>query len=718
VTTQAAAPPRRPSEEARPAFFDRVLGAIPILSVFVWACLLYAWQAWAVVTPFIFTDELEFTQLARSIADTGHPARRGVPYGFGSLAVLLMAPAWLIDNVGTAYDAAKYLNVIAMAATAFPTYGLARMVVGRWPAIFAAAGAVAIPAFMYSSLLLEEPLAYFVSTLALYLLAKALATRGRWWIAGAAVVALISPLARSQLAVIPAIGLSCLLVEAWRSGAVRRWRSGWTRSDWVGGITLAVLAVVLFSAVVGHLSHSWLVATGYYKQRMLEYGVWAAGALAIGLGVLPVIAGLAALARPRDEPRTPERTAFTTVLATSLVGFGLYMAVKASFISTVFSTLVVERNVIYLAPLFFVGTAMWIERPRLRPAAFVAATAVTAVLVLATQLRLDYPYFEAPGFALLAWSNRTLELPQSTIEHLLWLLVAVAAGLLLLPRLLRSRPALARGAVVVTALLVLGWNVAGQSAASDGARINANDFLAGFPEPPDFLDRADGGEDAFFLGQRVPENAVHLLEFWNRSLKEVWALDNTAPGPGPTQSPDLAGLDGRLYPDPGYEWVVANDEIALVGQPVLQVGGWKLWHLALPLRLRQAVTGVDGDGWMGAESTYSQYWSPDDKPGRVHVDVTRKDAWGGEDVPGTVTIEVGPLGRVDKQPALVGVTERRTFEIHSNRGQAFDIPTPPPPFRVRVRIDKTFVPHDLDARLSDRRQLGAKVTYAFEPATT
>jgi hypothetical protein len=73
---------------------------------------------------------------------------------------------------------------------------------------------------------------------------------------------------------------------------------------------------------------------------------------------------------------------------------------------------------------------------------------------------------------------------------------------------------------------------------------------------------------------------------------------------------------------------------------------------------------------------------------------------------------------VNKQPALGAVTERRTFEIHSNRGQAFDIPTPPPPFRVRVTIDPTFVPHDLDARLSDRRQLGAKVSYAFEPATT
>jgi hypothetical protein len=249
-------------------------------------------------------------------------------------------------------------------------------------------------------------------------------------------------------------------------------------------------------------------------------------------------------------------------------------------------------------------------------------------------------------------------------------------------------------------------------------RVNANGFRKGFPEPPDWLDRATGGEPAFFLGQRIPENAVHMLEFWNRSLKQVWALDATAPGPGPTTSPDLAGLDGRLFPDPGYEWVVANSEIELVGNPSEPIGGWRLWHLALPLRLRSAVTGVDSDGWMGAESTYSQYWSPDDKPGTIDVNVTRKDAWGGTDVPGRVVVEVGPLVLKDKQPALGRVTERREFTIHSNTGQAFSIPTPRPPFRVRVTVDPTFVPQELDPRLSDRRQLGAKVGYRFEPATT
>ena len=73
---------------------------------------------------------------------------------------------------------------------------------------------------------------------------------------------------------------------------------------------------------------------------MLDYGLQAAGSLTIGLGLLPVVAALAALARPRDEERTPELRAFTSLFAAALIGFGIYTAVKASYLSTVFGTTV------------------------------------------------------------------------------------------------------------------------------------------------------------------------------------------------------------------------------------------------------------------------------------------------------------------------------------------------------------------------------------------
>src|SRR5438067_1925958 len=56
---------------------DRFLAAFPLLAVFFWLCVVYAWEAWRHGSPWLFGDELELTQLSRAIATTGHAARRG-----------------------------------------------------------------------------------------------------------------------------------------------------------------------------------------------------------------------------------------------------------------------------------------------------------------------------------------------------------------------------------------------------------------------------------------------------------------------------------------------------------------------------------------------------------------------------------------------------------------------------------------------------------------
>ena len=99
---------------------------------------------------------------------------------------------------------------------------------------------------------------------------------------------------------------------------------------------------------------------------MLDLGLNAAGALTIGLGVLPVVAGLASLWRAPGEPVTRELRTFRSVLLAAIIGFGLYTAVKATYVSITFATYTYERNLIYLAPLLFTGTALWLERRRLQ----------------------------------------------------------------------------------------------------------------------------------------------------------------------------------------------------------------------------------------------------------------------------------------------------------------------------------------------------------------
>src|SRR5688500_2991094 len=138
---------------------------------------------------------------------------------------------------------------------------------------------------------------------------------------------------------------------------------------WVGLVTLLVGVGVIVSAFLGRRSYEWLIATGFYKDRMFDLGFDAAGALTIGLGVLPVVAGLAVLWRAPGEVRTRELSSFRSLLLAAIVGFGLYTSVKSTYVSTTFGTYTYERNLIYLAPLLFMGTALWLERRRLHPVA-------------------------------------------------------------------------------------------------------------------------------------------------------------------------------------------------------------------------------------------------------------------------------------------------------------------------------------------------------------
>jgi len=715
MATVAVAAPARSS-------LDRVIGAVPLLTVFVWLCLVYALESWGHATPWLFTDELEMTQLARSIAETGEAARRGEPHFFTTLFTYVLAPAWLIDDTETAYSAAKFVAVATMTSVVFPAYWLARLLVSPLLALFAATASASIPAFLYSSMFVEEALAYPYATLCLFLMVKGLTTRRQGWLGAALFASLLAPLVRTELAVIPVVYLMAVLFLVWTSGEARRRRAAWSRWDWVGAATLFAGVLIVLNGIVTHQSISWYAATTYYKGRMIDNGLWAAGALAIGLGVLPLVAGLAALVRPRGEPRTPAERAFVAVAAASVLGFGWYTAVKASYISTVFSTLVVERNLIYLAPLLFAGTALFFQQPRLRPLPVVAAAAFVLYLVLTTPLKLDaYPYSDAPGLAIAQGANRTLGLAEGTIETGLVVAVALAVAVCLAPLALRHRPRALRPLLAVAAAAVLAWNLTGQLAAADGSRILSAQLLENYPRPLNWLDRITGGEPAMYLGRQITDaNGIWLMEFWNRSLRYVWSIDGSAKGPGPTLSPDLLAPDGSITSRPDIRYVVADEGINLVGDIVDRIGHgsggltkyWRVYRIHPPLRLAESTTDIYDDGWMGPRSTYSRFSTPGNRPGYAVVTISRQ-GWGGPSPDGKVVIRVGPLVLSNKQPALGRVTQTVRWTIESGGFQRFYIPTPRPPFRVEVRITPTFVPAEIDENSSELREFGAQVAYDY-----
>ena len=147
------------------------------------------------------------------------------------------------------------------------------------------------------------------------------------------------------------------------------------------------------AAAMGHASTAWRNTMLVFKDRIFEHASWAIGALAIGIGVLPVLVGDRG-ARASDARRSaiPNTRAFVTTSVAALIVFVAYAGIKGRTTRRVFSTLVVERNLIYLCPILFIATALAFARGVGRGWAIAGAAIFTLYVVTATPLRLDqYP---------------------------------------------------------------------------------------------------------------------------------------------------------------------------------------------------------------------------------------------------------------------------------------------------------------------------------------
>ena len=512
-----------------------------------------------------------------------------------------------------------------MTATVFPAYALARLVVSRWYALAAAGGATAVPALAYSTIIVEEPLAYPMSTLTLWLIARALAEpeldAGRG--GGLAVVA--AALTRTQLAILLVVLVLGLLWLGWESERVRRWRSEWSRWDWAGAVMLVVGVALGFGAFFGHYSTSWRNTTGFYKERIFDHGVWAMGALAIGIGIVPMLVGIAALARPKDEPRDPKTRAFVVTSVAALAVFLGYAGIKGAYISTVFATLVVERNVIYLGPVLFAATALAIERGVGRGWAIAGAAAFTLFVVASTPLHLEnYPYYEAHGLSIAAFANRELSWPEGGSRTA----CSSCAAWRSRSSSRSASSAAARAPTACSPGRPRSSSSRGRSPPrSTRPRASATSRRGSrgtCPAPYDWVEEETGGKSVVVVGQQVadPTN-VWLTEFFNPSIRKMWSLDGTAPGPGPILTPDLVAADGTLTPPPGTDYALGINGVELQAPIVERRGTTTLYRLdGGPLKLASAVTGLYSDGWIGdrdgngvAEAAYTRYDVSRDGPG-------------------------------------------------------------------------------------------------------
>lgn len=685
---------------------DRAVAAFPVAGVALIVLTFYGIEAWTRKTPWVFTDELEWTQLSRAISETGHAARRGEPIYFKSLYAWLIAPAWWIDNTATAYAAIKYLNVIVMSLAAVPAYLLARMVASRRAAYVVALLSVAIPGMFYATSLVPEVLAYPWYALCSWLIVRALTTGRRRDVLLAAAFSLVALLVRApQLATVP-ISFGIAGAGLWITGPRgRALRANWSVSDTIGAIVLLAGAMVLVNRIVLQHVEIWQVSTQYWKHRMVELGLRAALAFVVGMGILPVLGGLAAL-RIRERSGEPAYRAFAAYLAASIVCVSIYVALKAAYLSTVFGTLTEERNMIYLAPLMLTGTAVAFEARRIEWWILGGGALFVLFLILTKPFDLGYPYFEAPGFGILTMANRNFAWNAETIKWALVVALAVAAALVVVRRVRFVAPAVAVG--------VLAWMLTAQITSVAGADAAARDFKRNLPQPLDWVDRATGGAHVTYLGQAIKDaNGIWLTEFWNRSVRHVWTLDGTGPGPGPSIAPNVGKPDGTLEPWTGDRYVLADNGVDLQA-PVVARGAptdLRLYHVHGAPKLRSGLQAVFPDGWAGPFAGWTYFERKG--PGVVRVTLSRT-AYNGPTPPGKAEVLVGPV-KIDAggQAVFAKVTHRRNLLVENGKSRTLEFPMPASPVRVEIHIDdKTLIVPSA----GEPRQLGAQVSFSYVPA--
>jgi hypothetical protein len=450
--------------------------------------------------------------------------------------------------------------------------------------------------------------------------------------------------------------------------------------------------------------------------------------------MVPAIALLAVVAVPRAERERPGVRAFVVVAAGAVVGFGWYAAIKGAYLSTTFSSLIVERNLVYLAPLAFVATAYLLERAAAPLWAVLVAGGAVLGLVAWVPLNrgLDnFPYYEAHGLSILALANREWAWPLERIENALVVatLLATAVLVLLGTPLRRHVGRVAAPAAVTAAMVVLAWNLAAEVYAA----IGEHDFSAraeqNIPKPNDWVDRAAGDGTVVMLGQNMSQFGTNLTEFWNRSIEKVWSVDGTGPGPGHTLTPDLLDADGTLWPDPRTDYVLASGGVEVAGEVVASNADANatLVRLDGPIRLRANETGIAPDGWLvgdpgdetvPARAAYNRFDVSGGGTGDAVVTLSRETFCpAGVRLPGVARARIGELGRgPDKQPAIARETGSETVYVPACATRTIVLPTPEGPWRVEVAIE-TFVPAEVDPKTSggERRALGARASFGVEP---
>jgi len=569
------------------------------------------------VGPWIMVDELIYSELAKSLASTGHFFVRGHATGtaFGFVYPLLLSPAWkAFSAVPQAYAAAKVINCYVMSLAAVPAYLIARRLVGQWLALLAAALAVAIPSMVYTGTLMTENAFYPLFLLAVLALVSYLERPTLLRALGAlAATGLAFETRTEAVALLPAILAAPVLLSLYD----RRGLRGLRDHRWLYGIT-AGLVVVLF-AVQTVRGRSPLGLLGVYGEAGKEsystsdvgrWLVYHVAELDLYVGVIPFAAFLTLAIIGYRLPR-----AYRAFLAASIPLCVFLLLVVAAFASHPDVARIEERNSFYLAPLLLIALVAWIDigAPKSALAAGAAAVAAAALPGVIPYSSLINVSAVSDTFALLPlWWLQDKVVTLQEIPTVVVLASVLAALLfLLVPR----RAVLALPVLVLLLFAVeqlpIEWGAHGVRQAS------ARSLLAGIANGRrDWIDRAVGPHTnvpALWSGVTSPYT-IWENEFFNRSIGPVYDLNGRLPGGLPERQARLnrsygliRGKTGRPLRAP---YVLTDVSVSLRGRRLAEDKGTGMVLLRVkgPLRSQSLVSGLyPADTWSGRAASYTRF---------------------------------------------------------------------------------------------------------------
>jgi len=560
---------------------------------------LRAWAAVSIPVPWIAPDEMVYGLLGRSLYLHGSLEILGGPTPYYSLLTpaLVGFPLSAFGLV-TGLDVLQGLQAFVMSLTAVPAYLWARTLVSARSALVAAALTVAVPGLTYAGLMMSEVLFYPLLLVAAWAGAEAIArpTRKTQLLLVLAVLAACATRVQA-IVLLPALGTAAL-VDAVLARSATELRRLMPAAGALGALVVAWFAYRL--AVGGSALGSYEVVanTSFSAGKAARYVLYHGASLLILCGLFPAAAvALLLVGAVRGGERDPRVRAYLAV-ASSL---SIWLVVEVGIFTSRYSDRIVERNLIGLAPVLFVGLVLWIQRGVVGRylERSVVSLCSAVVLVLLPVDRYVNIFGMHDAMTLVPFFNLVTATSMDTLEIVYPTVVGVAAvALAFAPRgWLRWTP-------LLLAVAFAGASVASSRFAVQQSQRQQLVFLG---KRPNWVDRKADAPVAYLYDGEPSWNGVWQTVFWNHRIDRVYDLGSVeVPGPLPQAHAEVRP-DGRLFVPPSArqpgDYAVVSTWTTLVGdvrkeveQVALTQAGLRLWRVEPPMRMLDQISGLQVNG--------------------------------------------------------------------------------------------------------------------------